>query len=87
MWVDGDWTPLGRRRPFPGWRSPLAPIVAPWRGGWCVLTRGGGPLFVTGGAGPRPLPGGIYSAVVGLDARWFALEESGPPRLVPLAPP
>ena len=87
VWVDGEWTPLVGRRPFPAWRSPLAPIVAPWRGGWCVLARYGGPLLVTDGAGPRPLPGGIYSAMFPVAGEWFALEESGPPRLVPLAPP
>ncbi len=87
VWVDGDWTPMGWRRPFPEWRSPLAPIVAPWGGGWTVLTREGGPLLENDGTGPRPLPGGIYGAVVGLEGRWFALEESGPPRLVPLVPP
>jgi hypothetical protein len=77
------WHRLPGPRLFPDWRAPLGPLVAPLGDGFVVLRREGGELPSL--RGPRTqLPEGIYSALVPLEGRLWALREADPPSLVPV---
>ncbi len=83
LWRGGAWHPLVGKRLFPDWRAPMGPLVAPLGEGVLVLRREGGELPVLG-APPARLPKGIYSGLVVLDTRLWALAEGELPTLVPV---
>jgi hypothetical protein len=84
LWVGGAWHRLQGPRLFPAWRAPLGPLVAPYGEGYLVLRREGGDLPSLRGPSRARLPEGIYSALVLLGGRPWALREADAPSLVPV---
>lgn len=84
LWAGGAWHRLPGPRLFPDWRAPLGPLVVPYGEGLLVLRREGGELPCLRAPQAR-LPRGIYSALVLLGGKPWALAEAGVPSLVPVA--
>lgn len=84
VWWGGSWQRLPGPRLFPDWRAPLGPLAAPFGGGLLVLRREGGDLPSLGGPLRTRLPEGIYSALILLGGRPWALHEADVPTLVPV---
>lgn len=85
VWARGSWHRLDGTRLFPDWRAPLGPLVAHCGHGVLVLRREGGDLPGIDAPSAR-LPAGIYSALVQLEGRvWAVAEATSGPTLVQVA--